>query len=77
MFIDVYFFFCFIQAIDFLISKKIIKKTPKSIALILSTEPYDKDKLGEYLSEETSFDILKNYVKCLDFQFMDFDLALR
>lgn len=40
-------------------------------------EEFNKELLGEYLSEESSSEILKQFVTCLNFVDMDLDLALR
>lgn len=37
----------------------------------------DKVKLGEFLSEEDSLEILGSFVQLIDFKHVDFDLALR
>ena len=42
-----------------------------------SIDGLDKAQLGEYLSEEDSFPILGAFVRLIDFEYMDFDLALR
>ena len=55
----------------------VFKDDPAEIAKFLISVDLDKEKLGLYLSEEDSDKVLREFVRLIDFDYMDFDLALR
>ena len=59
-------------------SEGLLSDDPKEIATFLfNLQGLDKAKLGEFLSEEGSFEILGAFVRLIDFTHVDFDLVLR
>jgi len=66
------------NGIEYLVTNGIIQDTPEAIATFLfQCNELDKVKLGEVLSEENHTDIVKHFIAFIDFNHVDFDLALR
>jgi cytohesin len=68
------------KGIEYLVEKKLLERTTESIAsFLLDTEFLDKTAVGEFFGDGNPFnlEVLKEYVKLMNFTGLTFDKALR